>query len=151
MKVRLWSAADFSSSGLPVTENDLWGVCVILELVHESVSLVSAVNGFYFLSAGWHEELDRKLSQHSLGELTKFGSKTTLNRRVRHRVCVFMINVLVFSLLWDKNISSFTVGFLITAPQSCFLPALIELKAAALTVILIPSEFNSSNTFDVSC
>uniref|UniRef100_A0A674MJS9 Kinase D-interacting substrate 220b n=1 Tax=Takifugu rubripes TaxID=31033 RepID=A0A674MJS9_TAKRU len=30
---------------------------------------------------GWHEELDRKLSQHSLGELTKFGSKTTLNRR----------------------------------------------------------------------
>ncbi|TNM94494.1 hypothetical protein fugu_017253 [Takifugu bimaculatus] len=30
---------------------------------------------------GWHEELDRKLSQHSLGELTKFGSKTTLTRR----------------------------------------------------------------------
>ncbi|KAM9365895.1 kinase D-interacting substrate of 220 kDa B [Pholidichthys leucotaenia] len=30
---------------------------------------------------GWHEELDRKLSQHSLGELTKTGSKTTLNRR----------------------------------------------------------------------
>ncbi|XP_041660982.1 kinase D-interacting substrate of 220 kDa B isoform X3 [Cheilinus undulatus] len=35
--------------------------------------------------AGWHEELDRKLSQHSLGELTKFGSKTTLNRRDTHR------------------------------------------------------------------
>lgn len=34
------------------------------------------------MSAGWHEELDRKLSQHSLGEL-KFGSKTALNRRVR--------------------------------------------------------------------
>lgn len=34
-------------------------------------------------SPGWHEELDRKLSQHSLGELTKVGSKTTLNRRVR--------------------------------------------------------------------
>lgn len=34
--------------------------------------------------AGWHEELDRKLSQHSLGELTKFGSKSTLNRRVSH-------------------------------------------------------------------
>lgn len=31
---------------------------------------------------GWHEELDRKLSQHSLGELAKCGSKTTLNRRV---------------------------------------------------------------------
>uniref|UniRef100_A0A7N6A8I6 KAP NTPase domain-containing protein n=1 Tax=Anabas testudineus TaxID=64144 RepID=A0A7N6A8I6_ANATE len=53
--------------------------------IHESVSLVSAVNGFYFLSAGWHEELDRKLSQHSLGELTKFGSKTTLNRRDTYR------------------------------------------------------------------
>lgn len=31
---------------------------------------------------GWHEELDRKLSQNSLGDQTKFGSKTTLNRRV---------------------------------------------------------------------
>uniref|UniRef100_A0A669DN80 Kinase D-interacting substrate 220b n=1 Tax=Oreochromis niloticus TaxID=8128 RepID=A0A669DN80_ORENI len=37
------------------------------------------------VSAGWHEELDRKLSQHSLGELTKFGSKTTLNRRDTYR------------------------------------------------------------------
>ncbi|XP_071323397.1 kinase D-interacting substrate of 220 kDa B isoform X3 [Trachinotus anak] len=34
---------------------------------------------------GWHEELDRKLSQHSLGELTKFGSKTTLARRDTYR------------------------------------------------------------------
>ncbi|MEQ2168630.1 hypothetical protein GOODEAATRI_016775 [Goodea atripinnis] len=34
---------------------------------------------------GWHEELDRKLSQHSLGDLTKFGSKTTLNRRDTYR------------------------------------------------------------------
>uniref|UniRef100_A0A8C9R238 Kinase D-interacting substrate 220b n=1 Tax=Scleropages formosus TaxID=113540 RepID=A0A8C9R238_SCLFO len=33
----------------------------------------------------WHEDLDRKLSQHSLGELTKFGSKTTLNRRDTYR------------------------------------------------------------------
>uniref|UniRef100_A0A8C5CYG3 KAP NTPase domain-containing protein n=1 Tax=Gadus morhua TaxID=8049 RepID=A0A8C5CYG3_GADMO len=30
-------------------------------------------------------ELDRKLSQHSLGELSKFGSKTTLNRRDTYR------------------------------------------------------------------
>ncbi|KAM6915338.1 kinase D-interacting substrate of 220 kDa B-like isoform 2-T2 [Xenentodon cancila] len=35
--------------------------------------------------AGWHEELDRKLSQHSLGELTKIGSKTTLTRRDTYR------------------------------------------------------------------
>ncbi|KAF7650474.1 hypothetical protein LDENG_00125780 [Lucifuga dentata] len=34
---------------------------------------------------GWHEELDRKLSQHSLGEQTKFGSKTALNRRDTYR------------------------------------------------------------------
>lgn len=34
--------------------------------------------------AGWHEELDRKLSQTSLADL-KFGSKTTLNRRETSR------------------------------------------------------------------
>uniref|UniRef100_A0A6Q2X280 KAP NTPase domain-containing protein n=1 Tax=Esox lucius TaxID=8010 RepID=A0A6Q2X280_ESOLU len=34
---------------------------------------------------GWHEELDRKLSQHSIGEMTKFGSKSTLNRRDTYR------------------------------------------------------------------
>ncbi|XP_066532468.1 kinase D-interacting substrate of 220 kDa B isoform X2 [Hoplias malabaricus] len=34
---------------------------------------------------GWHEELDRKLSQHSLSEAAKLGSKTTLNRRDTYR------------------------------------------------------------------
>ncbi|XP_062894098.1 kinase D-interacting substrate of 220 kDa B isoform X1 [Mobula hypostoma] len=33
----------------------------------------------------WHEDNDRKLSQHSLGELTKLGSKTALNRRDTYR------------------------------------------------------------------
>ncbi|XP_070842865.1 kinase D-interacting substrate of 220 kDa B isoform X4 [Chaetodon trifascialis] len=42
-------------------------------------------NGDAANTEGWHEELDRKLSQHSLGELTKFGSKTTLNRRDTYR------------------------------------------------------------------
>ncbi|CAB1340430.1 unnamed protein product [Coregonus sp. 'balchen'] len=42
-------------------------------------------DGNPYQSDGWHEELDRKLSQHSIGEMTKFGSKTTLNRRVRER------------------------------------------------------------------
>ncbi|XP_076611950.1 kinase D-interacting substrate of 220 kDa B isoform X5 [Chaetodon auriga] len=42
-------------------------------------------NGDAANAEGWHEELDRKLSQHSLGELTKFGSKTTLNRRDTYR------------------------------------------------------------------
>ncbi|XP_056151156.1 kinase D-interacting substrate of 220 kDa B [Lampris incognitus] len=42
-------------------------------------------NGDASTTEGWHEELDRKLSQHSLGELTKFGSKTTLNRRDTYR------------------------------------------------------------------
>ncbi|XP_069742342.1 kinase D-interacting substrate of 220 kDa-like isoform X1 [Narcine bancroftii] len=35
--------------------------------------------------ASWHEDNDRKLSQHSLGELTKLGSKTALNRRDTYR------------------------------------------------------------------
>ncbi|XP_058468960.1 kinase D-interacting substrate of 220 kDa B isoform X4 [Solea solea] len=42
-------------------------------------------NGDANAADGWHEELDRKLSQHSLGELTKFGSKTTLTRRDTYR------------------------------------------------------------------
>ncbi|XP_051501195.1 kinase D-interacting substrate of 220 kDa B isoform X1 [Myxocyprinus asiaticus] len=42
-------------------------------------------NGETGTSEGWHEELDRKLSQNSLGEQTKFGSKTTLNRRDTYR------------------------------------------------------------------
>uniref|UniRef100_A0A3B4ZMU4 Kinase D-interacting substrate of 220 kDa n=1 Tax=Stegastes partitus TaxID=144197 RepID=A0A3B4ZMU4_9TELE len=42
-------------------------------------------NGDATNAEGWHEELDRKLSQHSLGELTKFGSKTALNRRDTYR------------------------------------------------------------------
>ncbi|KAJ8270986.1 hypothetical protein GJAV_G00121490 [Gymnothorax javanicus] len=42
-------------------------------------------NGDVGNSDGWHEDLDRKLSQHSLGELTKVGSKTTLNRRDTYR------------------------------------------------------------------
>ncbi|XP_032877524.1 kinase D-interacting substrate of 220 kDa isoform X5 [Amblyraja radiata] len=33
----------------------------------------------------WHEDNDRKLSQHSLGELTKHGSKTALNRKDTYR------------------------------------------------------------------
>ncbi|XP_077076992.1 kinase D-interacting substrate of 220 kDa B isoform X4 [Siphateles boraxobius] len=42
-------------------------------------------NGDTGTSDGWHEELDRKLSQNSLGDQTKFGSKTTLNRRDTYR------------------------------------------------------------------
>uniref|UniRef100_A0A665UC34 Kinase D-interacting substrate of 220 kDa B-like n=1 Tax=Echeneis naucrates TaxID=173247 RepID=A0A665UC34_ECHNA len=42
-------------------------------------------NGDATNTESWHEELDRKLSQHSLGELTKFGSKTTLTRRDTYR------------------------------------------------------------------
>uniref|UniRef100_A0A672NVD6 Kinase D-interacting substrate of 220 kDa n=1 Tax=Sinocyclocheilus grahami TaxID=75366 RepID=A0A672NVD6_SINGR len=42
-------------------------------------------NGDTGNSEGWHEELDRKLSQNSLGDQTKFGSKTTLNRRDTYR------------------------------------------------------------------
>ncbi|KAG9336176.1 hypothetical protein JZ751_002523 [Albula glossodonta] len=34
---------------------------------------------------GWHEDVDRKLSQNSLGDQAKLGSKTTLNRRDTYR------------------------------------------------------------------
>ncbi|XP_058879598.1 kinase D-interacting substrate of 220 kDa B-like isoform X3 [Acipenser ruthenus] len=48
--------------------------------------LVAApTNGDVTNSEGWHEDIDRKLSQHSLGELTKIGSKTALNRRDTYR------------------------------------------------------------------
>uniref|UniRef100_A0A8B9GQN9 KAP NTPase domain-containing protein n=1 Tax=Astyanax mexicanus TaxID=7994 RepID=A0A8B9GQN9_ASTMX len=42
-------------------------------------------NGETGNSEGWHEELDRKLSQHSLSEAAKLGSKTALNRRDTYR------------------------------------------------------------------
>ncbi|XP_052391226.1 kinase D-interacting substrate of 220 kDa B isoform X2 [Carassius gibelio] len=45
----------------------------------------TSANGDTGNSEGWHEELDRKLSQNSLGDQTKFGSKTTLNRRDTYR------------------------------------------------------------------
>uniref|UniRef100_A0A3P9M8U1 Kinase D-interacting substrate 220b n=1 Tax=Oryzias latipes TaxID=8090 RepID=A0A3P9M8U1_ORYLA len=48
------------------------------------ISAAAPANGDTNNSEGWHEELDRKLSQHSLGEL-KFGSKTALNRRDTYR------------------------------------------------------------------
>lgn len=38
---------------------------------------------FFFPLIGLHEEIDRRVSQNSLGEMTKLGSKTALNRRVR--------------------------------------------------------------------
>lgn len=44
---------------------------------------------FVFLSIGLHEEVDRRVSQNSLGDMTKLGSKTALNRRVRK---IFSLN-----------------------------------------------------------
>jgi len=38
---------------------------------------------FFSPPTGLHEEVDRRVSQNSLGEMTKLGSKTALNRRVR--------------------------------------------------------------------
>nr|XP_034965777.1 kinase D-interacting substrate of 220 kDa isoform X2 [Zootoca vivipara] len=39
----------------------------------------------YSDSAGFHEEVDRRVSQNSLGDVTKLGSKTALNRRDTYR------------------------------------------------------------------
>ncbi|XP_008115962.1 kinase D-interacting substrate of 220 kDa isoform X6 [Anolis carolinensis] len=39
----------------------------------------------YTDSSGFHEEVDRRVSQNSLGDVTKLGSKTALNRRDTYR------------------------------------------------------------------
>lgn len=44
---------------------------------------------FFYLFVGLHEEVDRRVSQNSLGDMTKLGSKTALNRRVRK---IFRLN-----------------------------------------------------------
>ncbi|MFT7802845.1 kinase D-interacting substrate of 220 kDa-like [Arapaima gigas] len=51
---------------------------------------------------GWHEDLNRKLSQHSLGELTKFGSKSSVNRRERMS---FDLLKLLVTEDWFRDIS----------------------------------------------
>ncbi|KAG2468312.1 KDIS Kinase, partial [Polypterus senegalus] len=47
----------------------------------KKLSVAAPSNGDVTNAEGIHEDVDRKLSQHSLGELTKLGSKTALNRR----------------------------------------------------------------------
>lgn len=61
------------------------------------------MSNFVFLFVGLHEEVDRRVSQNSLGDMTKLGSKTALNRRVRR----------IFSLNRDtgKAFSSFLIFF----------------------------------------
>uniref|UniRef100_A0A3B4UT03 Kinase D-interacting substrate 220b n=1 Tax=Seriola dumerili TaxID=41447 RepID=A0A3B4UT03_SERDU len=56
-----------------------------LSSARKMCAAAAPANGDATNADGWHEELDRKLSQHSLGELTKFGSKTTLARRDTYR------------------------------------------------------------------
>uniref|UniRef100_A0A3B4YL22 Kinase D-interacting substrate 220b n=1 Tax=Seriola lalandi dorsalis TaxID=1841481 RepID=A0A3B4YL22_SERLL len=56
-----------------------------LSSARKMCTAAAPANGDATNADGWHEELDRKLSQHSLGELTKFGSKTTLARRDTYR------------------------------------------------------------------
>ncbi|XP_072354829.1 kinase D-interacting substrate of 220 kDa-like isoform X1 [Scyliorhinus torazame] len=88
----------------------------------------------------WHEENDRKLSQHSLGELTKHGSKTALNRRDTYRrrqmqrqvtrQMSFDLTKLLVTEDWFSDISPQTMrrllnivsvtGRLLRANQICF-------------------------------
>ncbi|XP_068609521.1 kinase D-interacting substrate of 220 kDa B [Brachionichthys hirsutus] len=51
----------------------------------KKMCVAGQANGDGGTTEGWHEELDRKLSQHSLGELTKLGSKAAPNRRDTYR------------------------------------------------------------------
>ncbi|XP_043534206.1 kinase D-interacting substrate of 220 kDa-like isoform X2 [Chiloscyllium plagiosum] len=88
----------------------------------------------------WHEDNDRKLSQHSLGELTKLGSKTALNRRDTYRrrqmqrqvtrQMSFDLTKLLVTEDWFSDISPQTMrrllnivsvtGRLLRANQICF-------------------------------
>ncbi|KAG7465841.1 hypothetical protein MATL_G00157980 [Megalops atlanticus] len=47
--------------------------------------MAAPANGDLSNTDGWHEDMDRKLSQNSLGEQGKLGSKTALNRRDTYR------------------------------------------------------------------
>ncbi|XP_021246170.1 kinase D-interacting substrate of 220 kDa isoform X2 [Numida meleagris] len=53
----------------------------------KKLMVASTTNGDipYTENAGLHEEIDRRVSQNSLGEMTKLGSKTALNRRDTYR------------------------------------------------------------------
>ncbi|XP_042732957.1 kinase D-interacting substrate of 220 kDa isoform X4 [Lagopus leucura] len=53
----------------------------------KKLMVASTTNGDvpYTDNAGLHEEIDRRVSQNSLGEITKLGSKTALNRRDTYR------------------------------------------------------------------
>ncbi|XP_025892892.1 kinase D-interacting substrate of 220 kDa isoform X4 [Nothoprocta perdicaria] len=53
----------------------------------KKLMVASTTNGDipYTENAGLHEEVDRRVSQNSLGEMTKLGSKTALNRRDTYR------------------------------------------------------------------
>uniref|UniRef100_A0A8B9VQL0 Kinase D interacting substrate 220 n=1 Tax=Anas zonorhyncha TaxID=75864 RepID=A0A8B9VQL0_9AVES len=55
----------------------------------KKLMVASTTNGdkipFFSPPTGLHEEVDRRVSQNSLGEMTKLGSKTALNRRDTYR------------------------------------------------------------------
>ena len=55
--------------------------------MQKKLMVASTTNGDvpYTDNAGLHEEIDRRVSQNSLGEMTKLGSKTALNRRDTYR------------------------------------------------------------------
>lgn len=60
---------------------------------------------FFSPPTGLHEEVDRRVSQNSLGEMTKLGSKTALNRRVRD----FILKCLILAILLFFFFSLFNV------------------------------------------
>ncbi|XP_041810590.1 kinase D-interacting substrate of 220 kDa B isoform X2 [Chelmon rostratus] len=52
----------------------------------KKLCMVAPTNGEALPAEGWHEDMDRKMSQSSLGQdQAKFGSKTALNRRDTYR------------------------------------------------------------------
>lgn len=101
--MEMWETQITQVRVVPLTKN----ICTLLAIptaIPASEEFWS-FNRLYLFIAGWHEDNDRKLSQHSLGELTKHGSKTALNRRVRNSftsrfsfICCIHAEVLIYSL-----------------------------------------------------
>nr|XP_054604614.1 kinase D-interacting substrate of 220 kDa B-like [Nothobranchius furzeri] len=73
-----------SSQHRPFRADRTSWLSLLLELLLDPM-FIKMIKSLWKSWKRWHEELDRKLSQHSLGEITKFGSKTTPNRRDTYR------------------------------------------------------------------
>lgn len=78
---------------------------------------------FVFLSIGLHEEVDRRVSQNSLGDMTKLGSKTALNRRVRR---IFSLNRDTGKIFFSFMVCFFSLTFSIVTTWKTYQTILMK-------------------------